>query len=661
MNRLRLAKWASRYQVLRAAIQGKRRAAAAPVTADPVAAAIRENRFDVVRFPIIPWDFRFQRPQQLLCRLAAAGHRTFYVDSSLRSSGEPVTFRAIRDGVMEASLRGPALNLYTDVMDTAALEALFESLDVMRRTHGLSATASIVDLPFWGPLAIRARETFGWPIIYDCMDDHAGFEGMGSHVDEQETALLRAADLVVVSSGILEQKARQHSTNVLVAPNACDFEHFAGRPAADATRAVVGYYGAISEWFDTNLLADVAERRRDWSFVLIGHVMGADVTRLAALPNVRLVGEVPYPDLPKWLATFDVTVLPFKRIPLTEATNPVKVYETLAAGKPVVSVPLPELQHFAGLVRLASTAPQFEREIAKELDTPGARAARARRAFAGEHTWSDRAALIEPAIRRTFPRVSIVVVTHDRLDLTRLCLASLLTELAWPCYEIVVVDNASVDGTADYLRQLEANTPQLRVLVNTENRGLPAANNQALREVSGDYIILLNNDAVVTRGSLATLIRHLHRDRALGLVGSVTNDTGNEARIQVGYTDLGDLAAWSRGWMHDHDGQLFDIPVLAMFCVAMRRETFQRVGFLDERFGIGMFEDDDYTRRVRDAGYRVMCARDSYVHHWRRAAFGRMPDDEYQQLLDRNRRAFEEKWGVAWTPHAYAPGTPFTD
>ncbi len=343
----------------------------------------------------------------MLCRLAADGHRAFHLDTTFRPSGDPVTCRTIREGIFEASLRGPALNIYTSLMDAAALDAFFEGLDVMRRTHDLGATVSMVDLPFWLPLARRARDAFGWPIVYDCMDHHAGFEGTGPHIVEQETALLRTADLVIVSSDVLEQRAREHSQNVLVARNACDFEHFAGRPHADATRPIVGYYGAISEWFDADLVADLAQRCHDWNFVLIGHVMGADVTRLSTLPNVRLVGEIPYPDLPSWLATFDVTIVPFKRIPLTEATNPVKVYETLAAGKPVVSVPLPELKMFSGLVRLASTASEFEREIAKELNTPGAQVVRRRRAFAADETWSHRVALVEPAIRRTFPRVSI--------------------------------------------------------------------------------------------------------------------------------------------------------------------------------------------------------------------------------------------------------------
>ncbi len=363
--------------------------------------AVSANRFDIVRFPIIPWDFRFQRPQQLLCLLAAAGHRAFYVDSQFRPAGDPVTFRTIRDGIVEASLRGPALNIYTSVMDDAALDAFFESLDALRLTHALGATAAIVDLPFWLPLVARARQMFGWSVVYDCMDHHAGFEGMGSHISEQEVTLLRTADLVIVSSAVLEEKARAHSANVLMARNACDFEHFTGRSPADATRPVIGYYGALSEWFDADLVADLAQRRGDWQFVLIGHVMGADVSRLSTLPNVRLVGEIPYPDLPSWLAMFDVTIVPFRRIPLTEATSPVKVYETLAAGKPVVSVPLPELKTFSDLVRLASTTAEFEREIAEELNSPGAQAVRARRGFAAGETWSHRIALVEPAIRRT--------------------------------------------------------------------------------------------------------------------------------------------------------------------------------------------------------------------------------------------------------------------
>ena len=178
-----------------------------------------------------------------------------------------------------------------------------------------------------------------------------------------------------------------------------------------------------------------------------------------------------------------------------------------------------------------------------------------------------------------------------------------------------------------------------------ENRGFPAACNAGLAEARGEYLVLLNNDTVVTRGWATALIAHLARDRRLGLVGPVTNAIANEARIDVGYRDLAELPAWARAWARDHDGETFPIPMLAFFCVVMRREVFAKVGALDERFGTGMFEDGDYNRRVRAAGWEVRCARDAFVHHWQKASFRRLGKDAYFRLFEENRRKYEEKWG----------------
>jgi glycosyltransferase involved in cell wall biosynthesis len=152
---------------------------------------------------------------------------------------------------------------------------------------------------------------------------------------------------------------------------------------------VVGYYGAISDWFDSALVAELAENRRDWDFILVGSTYGADISRFANLPNVSLPGEESYESLPEWLGRVDVAIIPFKRTRLTEATNPVKVYEILASGKPIVSVPIPEVAALAPLVRLASSAEEFEREIASALVHDVASAGD-RRAFAREHTWQRR-------------------------------------------------------------------------------------------------------------------------------------------------------------------------------------------------------------------------------------------------------------------------------
>jgi GT2 family glycosyltransferase len=220
-----------------------------------------------------------------------------------------------------------------------------------------------------------------------------------------------------------------------------------------------------------------------------------------------------------------------------------------------------------------------------------------------------------------------------------------LARTEWPALEVVAVDNGSTDGTPELLADLASRDARLSVLALPENRGYPAACNAGIERARGDYLVLLNNDTVVVRGWVATLVRHLAANPGLGLVGPSTNAIANAARVDVGYRRLSEMPAWASEWTRSHDGELEDIGSLAFFCVAMRRAVRDRIGPLDERFGIGMFEDGDYCRRVRAAGLEVRCARDAFVHHWQMASFRRMPREEYLALYEENRRRFEEKWG----------------
>ncbi|HEY9232792.1 MAG TPA: glycosyltransferase, partial [Blastocatellia bacterium] len=607
----------------------------------------RASAHDVICFPIIDWDFRFQRPQQLMAQFAAAGHRVYYISHQFRTAGAPYVISQKRDNLFEVSLRGPALNVYTEALDGPGSDELFASLDALRRDQAMGATAAFVQLPFWWPLARLSREHFSWPVIYDCMDFHAGFSTNRQEMLDAEDELLRSADLIIASSAFLEAEARKHSARVLLIRNACDYDHFAVAERAPKARPVIGYYGAIADWFDADLLADLAARRTDWDFVLVGSTFTADVSRLEKLPNVRLVGEKPYAEIPDWLATFNVAIIPFKRTPLTEATNPVKAYEMLAAGKPIVSVPIPEVQQLTPLVRLAATAEEFEREIIAALGERDPELSRERRAWAGEQTWQARFKTLAPAVREAFPKASIIIVTFNNLALNRLCIESLYGRTEWPNFEVFVIDNASSDGTPDYLRQVEGELPNLRVILNDQNLGFAAANNQGLRQATGDALVLLNNDTVVTRGWMTAMIRHLYADRRIGLIGPVTNAIANEARIEVGYDSISEMPGWAAHYVREHDNETFAMPMLAMFCVAMRREVFEKVGLLDERFGIGMFEDDDYCRRLEAAGYQLRCTRDSFIHHWQRASFRLLGEDEYLRIYHENRDKYLNKWQEA--------------
>src|SRR5207245_892980 len=158
----------------------------------------------------------------------------------------------------------------------------------------------------------------------------------------------------------------------------------------------------------------------DWEFVLVGSTFSADLSRLSKLSNVSLPGEKPYAEIPEWLNRFDVAILPFKRVPLTEATNPVKAYEILASGKRLVSVPIPEMVSLKPLVRLASTTQEFEKEIVAALNENNPKLAEERRAFARGNTWEKRFEALAPAVAGTFPKASIIIVTYNNLELNRL-------------------------------------------------------------------------------------------------------------------------------------------------------------------------------------------------------------------------------------------------
>lgn len=248
------------------------------------------------------------------------------------------------------------------------------------------------------------------------------------------------------------------------------------------------------------------------------------------------------------------------------------------------------------------------------------------------------------------PRASIVVVTFNSLVFTKLCVESVLSNTE-PGYELIVVDNRSTDGTVTYLRDLAREHGHVKVLFNETNRGFAPANNQALAQATGDVLVLLNNDTIVPPGWLPGLLRTL-QDPAIGLAGPVTNRAVNESQIPVSYRTYGEMVAFAEDRARNERGKVLDLPVLTMFCLAMRRDVYDRIGPLDERFEVGMFEDDDYAMRAREAGYRVVCAEDTFVHHFGQASLGGRPD-KFGRLFRRNQHRWEKKWGRSWESHRH--------
>ena len=194
--------------------------------------------------------------------------------------------------------------------------------------------------------------------------------------------------------------------------------------------------------------------------------------------------------------------------------------------------------------------------------------------------------------------------------------------------------------------------PRIRAVLSADNLGFSGGNNLGVRASRGQYIVLLNNDTVVTPGWLGRLVRHLEEDEDMGLVGPVTNGIGNEAYVEVNYEDDESMLVASRQYTSAHFRELLYVDNVAFFAVGFRRSTWERTGELDEGFGLGFFEDDDYCHRVRQAGMRIGIAEDVYVHHELSASFDKLPAGAKQAQFEKSRRRFEEKWGP-WVPHRY--------
>jgi GT2 family glycosyltransferase/tetratricopeptide (TPR) repeat protein len=243
---------------------------------------------------------------------------------------------------------------------------------------------------------------------------------------------------------------------------------------------------------------------------------------------------------------------------------------------------------------------------------------------------------------------SLLILCCNEAEVTRQCLESVLRHTR-PPYELVLVDNGSGDDTPALLEAIKGREgpDRVEVIRNDENLGFARGCNQALRAARGAYLVLLNNDTVVTPGWLEGLIRHALSDYPnVGMVGPVTNYSRPPQLVEPGYTSLDDLDAFALRRRKELAGQTLEAERLAGFCLLLRREVLDGVGALDESFGVGFFEDDDLCVRVRRAGYKLLVAQEVFVHHHGSRTFRNLGLDTTALLRD-NLERFRAKWGPA--------------
>lgn len=248
-------------------------------------------------------------------------------------------------------------------------------------------------------------------LVYDCVDEHSEYTGLINKqvMLDMEKDLLHRCNFVFVTAIGLYNTKKDFARRIYFLPNAANVEHFmqAQDPATDVPHdiaivkgPVIGFVGVIQDWIDLDLIALVAKSYPDWSVVLIGPVgVGVDISVLRTLPNVHLLGRKDVRDLPRYIKAFDVCLNPFKINELTDKVSPLKFYEYLASGKPIVTVNMPGVLDFADIVEIADTPAEFVASVGRAMaeENPARLAARLKRAK--ENSWESRVEIMMQKIK----------------------------------------------------------------------------------------------------------------------------------------------------------------------------------------------------------------------------------------------------------------------
>jgi len=373
----------------------------------------------------IPWDHVRQRPQHIADRLASKRNVIFVSNPTsndkwlsigvlklvaprlyelhppkIGSTSKTGSYLAQpRVGFGREMIKGIIalsrfLNSLNYVVAGLYIRLLISRLKHRRVIIWVSSPAYLLCIPFLGRRNL---------IVYDRLDDFGNMPGYGKETKLWDLIMTMKADIVFSSSEKLHAFARSHNGNAVLLKNGVEYYHFdldqknKMMPPTDILaipKPRIGFIGVVGDWIDLSLIKKMAIDHSEWNFVFIGPVE-ASLHIMSNLKNVYFLGKKPYELLPRYLQNMDACILPFKVNNMTNSVNPVKLYEYLAAGKPIVSTRIREANCLQKFVTIADTAEQFSKAIGEILQHPNPTRIQQGKDFAASNDWNCRVSFVE--------------------------------------------------------------------------------------------------------------------------------------------------------------------------------------------------------------------------------------------------------------------------
>lgn len=593
-------------------------------------------------FPFIEYNFRKQRSQHMADCLSK-NYTVFYFRKTF---GKKLTTNKVKENLYLVELSCNSNRLVYSAFSTLKrneINLILSSIEDLKKKFKIDKYISIVVNSFW----YQILKLTNYPIIYDCIDYNPGLN-ISSNLLNYEKDMIKN-EYTIFTSPILKKFSNFHSDNFTIIRNACQFEYFNKIELNNKEKVVIGYFGCVSDWFDVNLMNYIVNLFPEFEFQIIGNIgcfnkfHEQKIKQLGKYHNVKLLGEIEYSKLHEHLSKFTVGIIPFIVNDLIKCTNPVKLYEMLAMGIPIITTDIDDLHTIdrKDLFYISKNARDFCNNINLCLNEDS-QIKKNRIEYAKNNTWYHRTEELVKVIDKICQPISIVLLCHNHWDYTEKCIESVLSNTYYD-FELIIVDNNSDEYIKNNLDKYAFND-KIRIIKNNKNYGFAYGMNIGALNASYDYIVLLNNDTIVSKNWLYPLFKQIYlNDYNCG--SPITNNCGNEVKQFIYENTIEDVFKFSKMIQENNDYKTLDTIRIPFFCPIIKKDVFYSVGLLDKNYKIGGWEDDDILMKMyRFNNKKNFYTFSSFVYH-----YGSVTMNDYGGFIKNpNKNYFEKKWMTKW-------------